>query len=177
MQASSINPHRDKKNTNSTIQLALPPEFCLLVHPDVFWLIQTETGEVLDRLGLCGREQQGLPLGGEVLHDGIQRLRETQVQNTVSFIQHWCREAQDKEMKRERTSLLFICMLILNPHKCPTQTHTQHEEVRDMESRSLIHVLQQASWSADDDIGAMDLLCLLLQILHATDASARQTHQ
>lgn len=99
-------PHQMQENTQDTtdnqIHVEHPPELCLLVHPHILWVLQTEPCKVLNRFGLCGGEQQGLTLSREVLHNGIECLREAHVQDTVSLIQDWSRAAQHNCMKMQR---------------------------------------------------------------------------
>lgn len=45
-----------------------------------------------------------------------------------------------------------------------------------MESRGLIHMLQQAPRGADDDIGTMNLLCLILQVLQKFEQGTIKTN-
>ena len=41
------------------------------MHGDVFGVAEGEAGEVRDAFGLCGAEEEGLPVWGEVLEDGV----------------------------------------------------------------------------------------------------------
>lgn len=45
------------------------------------------------------------------------------------------------------------------------ETRTQHLQAGCMEGAGLVHVLQQPARGADDDVGAVDPLRFLLQIL------------
>lgn len=70
--------------------LLILPELSLLVDPHVFWVLQTQPGQIFDRLGLSGREQKSLTCSWEVFHNSIECVGESHVKNPIGLIQN-CR--------------------------------------------------------------------------------------
>ena len=62
--------------------------FVLFMYGHKHGILETESGQVFDGFGLRGGEEHGLTRGGQIGHDGIQRLREAHVQNTIRLVQH-----------------------------------------------------------------------------------------
>lgn len=48
------------------------PEFSLLMNPHILGVLQAESGQVFNRLGLCGGEEQRLSGFWKVLHNGVE---------------------------------------------------------------------------------------------------------
>lgn len=58
---------------------------------DVLRVLEREASEILDRLGLSRREEEGLALLGEVGDDGVDRGRESHVEDTIGLVEN-CKE-------------------------------------------------------------------------------------
>ncbi len=65
------------------------PELGLLMDPHILWVLEAQSGQIFDRLGLSGREEKGLPCFRKVLNNGIECVGETHVQNSVGFIKYY----------------------------------------------------------------------------------------
>ena len=59
-----------------------------VMHGHVLGLLQRQLGQLLDRLGLRRREEQGLPRLGQVLHNRRNRGLESEVENAVGLVEH-----------------------------------------------------------------------------------------
>lgn len=102
------------------------PELCLFMYPDVFWIFQAESRQVLHRFSLCCWEKQCLAFLGKVFYDGIHRISKAHVQNPVSFIKYWNEKDQlegifkkIKSLHRQRTRLISTTVLGSSPHEMP----------------------------------------------------------
>lgn len=61
-----------------------------LAHGDVLGVVERESGEVLDRLGLRRREEERLAGLGQVRNDGVDRGGEAHVEDPICLVEH-CR--------------------------------------------------------------------------------------
>ncbi len=84
-----------------------------LADGDVLGILEREARQILDALGLGGREEHGLAVARQVLDDGVQGAREAHVEDAIGLV-------EDEDL-----------------------------EVGGVESKGLIHVLQQTTGSGD----------------------------
>ena len=92
-------------------------------------IVETESGQVFDGLGLRGGEEHRLTRRGQVGDDGIHRLGESHVQYPVSLIQHQHLHVVALRRERERVvewpidaMTVGLYLRVTDPHRDP-QTH------------------------------------------------------
>ena len=56
----------------------------------ILGIFEGETGEILDRFGLCRREKERLSFLREMLNDGIQSLFKPNIETSIGLIEDCC---------------------------------------------------------------------------------------
>lgn len=118
---------------------------------DVLRVVQRQTSEVLDGLGLGGGEEEGLAGTGQVGNDGIEGGGETHVENSVGFVED-C-EGHVSYVLRKRRG----------------EERTEDLEMVALETERLVHVLQQPSGSRDENVHPRQAVLLVLEVLASDD--------